>query len=84
MQADDTKCLQDVIEEVLEQIGIGEKQFQACLELYLGDDEKKPLIKEALDEAQVDRQEGVPPAERKADDQASMSKKEAIKAQECL
>ena len=27
MQNDDTKCLQDVIEEVLEQIGVGEKEF---------------------------------------------------------
>ena len=54
MQMEDTKCLQDVIEEVLEQTGINEKEFQACLELFLTDEEKKPLIKEALDDARED------------------------------
>ena len=32
MQRDDEKCLETVIEEILEQIDVGEKQFQECLE----------------------------------------------------
>jgi hypothetical protein len=36
---------------VLEQISVGEKEFQVCLELYLSQDDKKPIIKEALEDA---------------------------------
>ena len=36
----DEKCLQDVLEEVLEKIDVGEKQFQEALNLYMDDKEK--------------------------------------------
>lgn len=63
----DEACLQDVLEEVLERIEVGEEQFKQALNLYMEDKEKQPLIKEALEDASIDRNEGqTEPAEKKA------------------
>ena len=84
MQRDDEKCLETVMEEILEQVNIGEKDFQAALELYLADEQKQPLIRTALQDAQVDRGEGHKPGEWKERTEPSMSKKEVMAAQQKL
>lgn len=77
LKEEDEKCLQEILEEVLDQIELEEKVFQEALNIYAADQEKQPLIREALEEAQIDRQEGIPKAERK-EPELSMSKEEAI------
>ena len=80
----DEQCLQDVLEEVLEAIGIDEEEFKETLNVYMSDEQKAPLIKAALEEAQVEKQEGIPIEERKDLSKATMTMKEAIAAQKTL
>jgi len=80
----DEQCLQDVLEEVLETIGIGEEEFKETLNLYMSDEQKAPLIKAALDDAQEEKQEGVPLEDRVDLSKPTMSKNEAIAAQKVL
>ena len=54
MKEEDEKCLQEILEDVLDQIELEEKVFQEALNIYAADSEKQPLIREALEEAQVD------------------------------
>lgn len=83
MQRDDEKCLETVIEEILDQIEVGEKDFQECLEQFLHDPAKQPLIKQTLEDAQIDRGEGNP-EEFKERTEPLMDKKEAIATQKKL
>ena len=67
----------------MEQIELGEQKFNDALSLYMGDPHKQPILQGALDDAKVDRDEGIPLEERKSheNDEPVMSKKEVIAAQ---
>ena len=85
MKEMDEVCLQDVLEEILEQIELGEQKFNDALSLYMGDPHKQPILQQALDDAKVDKGEGQTPEEKKSmedkNKEPTMTKKEAIAAQ---
>lgn len=83
MSRDDEKCLETVIEEILEQVDVGEKEFQEALEQHLADQQKQPLIREALEDAQIERGEGAPEEFKERLDPL-LSKKETIATQQKL
>ncbi len=51
----DEICLQDVLEEILLKIGMTDKEFQKSLNYHMDDKTKTPEIRQALEDAQVDR-----------------------------
>lgn len=83
MTSQDEVCLEKVLEDVLEKLEISEDAFTQALNLYLGDPEKQPLAKEAMEDAKVDREEGVLPEDRK-EPEITMDKKETIAGQLAL
>lgn len=76
MAALDEECLQDVLEQILERVGLAEKLFQASLNLHMDDPSKTGEIKEVQEDATVDRGEGRP--DDHPERQITMNKKEAI------
>ena len=80
----DEQCMQDVLEEILEAINVNVNEFNETLNLFIADGQKAPLIKTALEDGQIDKQEGVPVGERVSKDKPTMSLKEAIAAQKQL
>ena len=51
----DEACLQDVLEDILDRIGISETQFKEALNLHTIDEEKTKKIQEVLEDANIDR-----------------------------
>ena len=72
-----------MLEEVLEHIDLDENAFKAALDLYMSEKDKEKDIRGALDDAMVDRQEGLPAEERK-EREVTMNKKEAIAGQKVI
>ena len=76
----DEQCLQDVLEEILVRINLDDKHFQESLNFHFDDPEKKDTIREAMEDAKVDRGEGKPKSEFK-EKEVTMSKDEVMAAQ---
>lgn len=78
----DEACLQDVVEEILKFIGMTDKQFNDSLQFHFEDPEKLNKVKEAQEDAEVDKGEGLEPSERAKfqDRPATMSKTEVMAA----
>jgi hypothetical protein len=52
---EDEKCLQGVLEEILDKIGISDNEFKETLNLYMSDKEYENQIREAMEDANIDR-----------------------------
>ena len=79
----DEACLQDVVEEILKFIGMTDKQFNDSLQFHFEDPEKLNKVKEAQEDAEIDKGEGLD-TEEKAKflaREASMTKTEVMAAQ---
>lgn len=51
----DEACLQDVLEDILDRIGLNENQFKDALNLHTSEPEKTKQIQEVLEDANIDR-----------------------------
>ena len=55
MVSEDEKCLQGVLEEILDKISLSDNEFKETLNLYMSDKEYENQIREAMEDASVDR-----------------------------
>ena len=81
MVTEDEKCLQGVLEEILDKISLSDNEFKETLNLYMSDKEYEAQIREAMEDASIDRQEGIPAHERSDEKpKLTIDRKEAIAA----
>ena len=69
-----------VLEEILDKIGIDNKEFQKTFDHYVSNQDNHEQINAAKDDAEIDRQEGIPKSQRKPKE-ATMDRKEIFAAQ---